>query len=62
MLKQDEGFAKGVNIAKHYCTNKAVADSLNLEYKSVENVLFKLFPLVLIRLLRLGLFFINKLC
>ena len=39
VLKQDEGFAKGVNIAKHYCTNKAVADSLNLEYKSVENVL-----------------------
>ena len=33
VLKQDEGFAKGVNIAKHYCTNKAVADSLNLEYK-----------------------------
>ena len=39
VLKADSGFAKGVNIARHYCTNKAVADSLNLEYKELFEVL-----------------------
>ncbi len=35
VLKGDEGFAKGVNICQHQCTNKAVAMSLNLEYKNL---------------------------
>lgn len=35
LVKNDEGFAKGVNIALHYCTNKAVASSLNLDYKDI---------------------------
>lgn len=34
-VKMDKGLAKGVNIYGHKCTNKNVADSLNLEYTDI---------------------------
>lgn len=34
-VKMDKGLAKGVNIYAHKCTNKNVADSLNLEYTDI---------------------------
>lgn len=34
-IKQDVGLANGVNIYDHKCTNKNVADSLNLEYVNI---------------------------
>jgi alanine dehydrogenase len=34
-LKKDEGLVNGVNICKGKCTNKNVANSLNLEYTDV---------------------------
>ncbi|MBQ9766275.1 MAG: alanine dehydrogenase [Lachnospiraceae bacterium] len=38
-VKRDKGLAKGVNIYANKCTNKNVADSLNLEYTELESVI-----------------------
>ena len=38
-VKKDAGLAKGVNIYNHKCTNKNVADSLNLEYTNLFEVI-----------------------
>lgn len=37
-VKRDAGLANGVNIYNHKCTNKNVADSLNLEYTNLFEV------------------------
>ena len=38
-VKKDAGLANGVNIYNHKCTNKNVADSLNLEYTDLFQVI-----------------------
>lgn len=38
-VKKDAGLAKGVNIYNHKCTNKNVADSLDLEYTDLFEVI-----------------------
>ena len=38
-VKADKGFAMGVNIYNGKCTNQNVANSLNLEYKNIEELI-----------------------
>ncbi len=38
-IKADEGLAKGVNTYNGKCTDKNVADSLNIEYTSIYNLI-----------------------
>ena len=38
-VKMDAGLANGVNVYNHKCTNKNVADSLNLEYTELEEAM-----------------------
>ena len=38
-VKKDAGLADGVNIYNHKCTNKNVADSLDLEYTDLFKVI-----------------------
>jgi len=37
-MKMDKGLKNGVNVYNHHCTNKNVADSLNLEYTDYETL------------------------
>lgn len=38
-VKMDEGLANGVNVYNHKCTNKNVADSLNIEYTQLTDAM-----------------------